>query len=116
VIGAGAKQSVARASRPRTTPDTRHPTLKPISASCTDQFTTWFYTFFLIFAQLPLPGNTTLLAIQETGTYRVAAKKETPQGTGLNGAKLRGYGHLNRNLNPNLDLNLLVENGLRLRL
>ena len=35
-----------------------------------------------------------------------------------NGAKLRGYCHLNRNLNPNpnLDLNLLMENGLRLRL
>ena len=34
------------------------------------------------------------------------------QGTGLNGAKLRGYCLLNRNLNPNpnLDLNLLVEN------
>ena len=33
-----------------------------------------------------------------------------------NGAKLRGYCLLNRNLNPNpnLDLNLLVENGLRL--
>jgi hypothetical protein len=41
-----------------------------------------------------------------------------PQGTGLNGAKLRGYCLLNRNLNPNpnLDLNLLVENGLRLGL
>jgi hypothetical protein len=41
-------------------------------------------------------------------------------GTGLNGAKLRGYCLLNRNLNPNpnpnLDLNLLVENGLRLGL
>ncbi len=37
-----------------------------------------------------------------------------PQGTGLNGAKLRGYGHLNRNLNPNpnLDLNLLMEEAL----
>jgi hypothetical protein len=35
-----------------------------------------------------------------------------------NGAKLMGYCHLNRNLNPNpnLDLNLLMENGLRLRL
>jgi hypothetical protein len=31
-----------------------------------------------------------------------------------NGAKLRGYCHLNPN--PNLDLNLLMENGLRLRL
>jgi hypothetical protein len=45
---------------------------------------------------------------------RGEADKETRQGTGLNGAKLRGYCHLNRNLN--LDLNLLVENGLRLRL
>jgi hypothetical protein len=45
-----------------------------------------------------------------------------PQGSGLNGAKLRGYCPLNRNLNlnlnpnPNLDLNLLMENGLGLRL
>ena len=45
---------------------------------------------------------------------RGEADKETRQGTGLNGAKLRGYCVLNRNLN--LDLNLLVENGLRLRL
>ncbi len=45
---------------------------------------------------------------------RGEADKETRQGTGLNGAKLRGYCHLNPN--PNLDLNLLVENGLRLRL
>jgi hypothetical protein len=39
-------------------------------------------------------------------------------GTGLNGAKLRGYCHLKRNRNPNrnLNLNLLVESGLRLRL
>jgi hypothetical protein len=36
------------------------------------------------------------------------------QGTGLNGAKLRGYCHLNRNLNHNL--NPLVDNGLRLGL
>jgi hypothetical protein len=36
-----------------------------------------------IFAQMPLPGNTTSLAIQETGTYHLAARKETPQGTGL---------------------------------
>jgi hypothetical protein len=49
---------------------------------------------------------------------RIAERNGTPQGTGLNGAKLRGYCHLNRNLNPNpnLNLNLLVENGLRLRL
>jgi hypothetical protein len=33
-----------------------------------------------------------------------------------NGAKLWGYCHLNLNRNPNLDLNLVVENGLRLRL
>ena len=32
------------------------------------------------------------------------------------GAKLSGYCHLNPNPNHNLDLNLLVENGLRLRL
>jgi hypothetical protein len=47
-----------------------------------------------------------------------AIDRQAPFGSVPNGAKLRGYCLLNRNLNPNpnLDLNLLVENGLRLGL
>jgi hypothetical protein len=42
------------------------------------------------------------------------ARTRARSGSATNGAKLRGYCHLNRNLNlnPNLDLNLLMENEL----
>jgi hypothetical protein len=53
-------------------------------------------------------------SMPEAGNHVKHTKRQKrSQGTGLNGAKLRGYCHLNRNRNPHLDLNLLMENGLR---